>query len=228
MGSVFEYVTIGKAMEALEISRSQLYRYIRRGHLTTVKKGQQQLVSRKDIQTLLDLRNSGNPPYAINKTTIARLDAEVRMLRKQLDTVMRILDLRHDPIKLTAPELLSIYRMANHFLTQPWSPHDEESWSDTFIRIQLSDFEKMSEITQDEHPWRPFYSLVKAMFENPHDEGKKLIFSAGKANLERIAHIWCQTIKEGDAKSMDRLIREDDKQVRKICRKIQHIKRKNQ
>lgn len=227
MGSVFEYVTIEKAAEALEVSVRTVYRYIEKGHLSTIKKGDHQLVSRQDVRALIDLRNQNQGP-AINKTTVAKLHAKVQLLEKQLDAVMRILDIRTEPLKLSAPELVSLYEMAQHHLQYPWSPHHEQMWCDTLSRFSLEDLEKLSELIDDDHPWRPFHALAKAMMQNPHDVDIKIQLSAAKNNIERIGYIWGQTVTKDNAKRVNRLIERDDKQVRKISRKIERIKSKNE
>ena len=219
MGSVFEYITIEKAGEALSISRRTVYTYISRGYLRTVKEGQHQLVSRKDVRTLLDLGKKRNQSYAANKVAVAALDARVHSLEHEVETMKRILDLRVEHLALTAPELLSLYRMAEHHLTTPWSPHEEEQWTDVFVRIRLEDLEKLAEVVEDEDPWRPFHQLAKAILTNPHDINLSLQINAGKNNLEKLAYIWSRRMGK-DAKQLARIVKRDDKVVRALTRKV--------
>jgi excisionase family DNA binding protein len=226
MGSVFEYITIEKAAEALSVSRRTIYRYISLGHLRTVKEGHHQLVSRKDVRTLLDLGKKRNQSYAANKVGFAALEARVHKLEHVVETMSRILDLRVEPLELTAPELLSLYRMAKHHITTAWSPHEEDQWADVFLRLSLDDLEKMEEVIEDNDPWRPFHQLSKAILDNPHDINLTLQLNAGKNNIEKLAYIWS---KRGgkNAKQLARIVKKDDKAVRALTRKVNRKRPKN-
>ena len=219
MGSVFEFVTIDRAAEALEVCPRTIYRYIERGHLRTAKQGTKLLVSRKDVKTLLDLEHKRHPKRPVNKITMAQLEARVHDLEHQMSVVRRLLDFRVEPLSLTTPELCSLYTMVQHATTVPWSPHQEKMWTETFCKIQLEDLEKIHAATEDEDPWRPFYQLCKAMFDNPHDSELKLQLNAGKNNLEKLAYIWSKRVWK-DARDMGRMAKRDDIVVRKLCRKV--------
>lgn len=218
MGSTFAYVTIDKAAEFLGVSRRSIYVYIKRGHLRTKKEGIGSTVLREDLLTYKELRARNDLPYPINKMTVGRLDARVQMLEKQLSVVLRMLDLRHEPLGLNATELSSLYVMCAHHITNQWSPHDEQIWMDTFIRITLEDFEEMIKVVEDEHPWRPFYQLSKAMLQSPCNMDNKLQLNAGKANIEKIANVWANS-RGASIRKVAKLIKDDDKAVRRVVRK---------
>jgi excisionase family DNA binding protein len=226
MGSVFEYITIEKAGEALNVSRSTIYRYIRQGHLRTVKEGQHQLVSRKDVRTLLDLDKKRNQTYAAHKISVAALESRVQVLENVVETMKRLLDIRREPMDLTAPEMLSLYRMAQHHLTVAWSPHDEDQWTDVFARMRLENLETLDEVIEDEDPWRPFHQLCRAILANPHNIDLSLKLNAGKNNLEKLAYIWSKRIGK-DAKQLARIVKKDDKAVRALIRRVSRKRPKN-
>ena len=218
MGSVFEYVSIQKAAEALNVTPRSIYRYINRGHLRTYKEGQSLLVSRQDLQTLIEIgRDKRN--FGLNKKSVAQLEAKVHVLEHEVDVIKRILDLRREPLSLDPDELEHLYRMAVHHITVSWSPHQEEMWSEVFVRLTLEDLEKLEEAVEDPHPWRPFFQLAKAIFDNPHDPDLKLQLNAGKNNVEKLAYIWAKK-DEKDAKDLDRMIQRDDILTRRLMRKI--------
>jgi excisionase family DNA binding protein len=218
MGSNFAYVTIDKAAEHLSVTRRTIYKYIKRGFLRTKKEGKGSVVLKNDVRTLLDLRSKKDLPYPVNKKTLARMDARIQMLEKQVETMMRILDMRHEPLGLSVSQLNGLYVMAHHHLKNQWSPHEELIWVDTFIRIRFDDFEEMQKMVDDEHPWRPLYQLCKAMLQAPCDPDNKLQLNAGKSNLEKIAQVW--TAMRGiDDKKLVKIVKEDDKAVRKVVRK---------
>lgn len=218
MGSTFAYVTIDKAAEFLGVSRRSIYVYIKRGHLRTKKEGIGSTVLREDLLTYKELRARNDLPYPINKMTVGRLDARVQMLEKQLSVVLRMLDLRHEPLGLSASELSGLYVMCEHHVVNQWSPHDEQIWMTTFIRISLEDFEEMAKLVADEHPWRPFYQLVKAMLQSPCDVDNKLQLNAGKANMEKIANVWSNS-RGASVRTVAKLVKDDDKAVRRVVRK---------
>lgn len=218
MGSTFAYVSIEKAAEHIGVSRRSIYEYIKKGFLRTKKEGKGSVVLREDVLTLKELRDRDDLPYPVNKMTIGRLDARVQMLEKQLSVVLRILDMRHEPLNLSVSQLNSLYVMAQHHLENQWSPHEENIWVDTFLRITIEDFEEMSKMVEDEHPWRPLYQLCRAMLQAPCDYDHKLNLNAGKANLEKIAQIWTN-LKGWDDKKLQKVIEKDDKAVRKTVRK---------
>lgn len=225
MGSIFEWISMERAADALGVSKRQVYKYIAKGQLTTHKDGGHTLVNRHDVRALIEARKKG-VGKAVNPMTVARLDAEVQLLRKQVDTLMRLQDIRYEPLDLTAEDLSNLHQMAAHRIQNPWSPYEEKMWCDVFVRIRLEDLEKIAEHTGEEDPWRPFYALAKAMFNHPQDQENKLILSAGKNNLERIGFIWSDKLGMKDARDIDRMVKKDDVAVRRMDRKLERIQQK--
>lgn len=226
MGSVFEYITIEKAGEALNVSRRTVYRYISLGHLRTVKDGRQQLVSRKDVRTLLDLDKKRNQSYAAHKVSVAALEARVHVLENVVETMKRLLDIRREPMELTAPEMLSLYRMAQHHLTVAWSPHEEDQWTEVFARMRLENLETLEEVVEDEDPWRPFHQLCRVILANPHNIDLSLKLNAGKNNLEKLAYVWSKRSGK-NVKQLARIVKKDEKAVRALIRKVSRKRPKN-
>jgi len=219
MGSTFQYVTLEKAMEALHVSKRTVYRHVKRGLLRTAKQGQALLVSREDVQTLVELNKQNPNARPIHKKTVYQLEARIHQLETEMRVVKRMLDLHHEPLDLSIDELLSLYRMALHHLKEDWAPQSEVMWADTFIRLRLEDIEKLASAVEDDDPWRPFHQLARCMVSEPHDIDKKLQFAAGKNNVEKIAYIWVKRFSK-NAKELQRTIKGDEKEVRKMVRKV--------
>ena len=219
MGSVFEYISIEKAAESLSVSRRQIYRYIKKGRLRTAKKGQNQLVLREDITSVLKEKEEDSPPIALNKNTLRRQDARIHMLEKRVSLLMRLHDLHNDPLKTTAVELKSFYEMAEYCLAETWSPHQEQTWVDFFVRLQLEDLEKLSTVIQDDDPWLMFHSLCCALLKKPHDSDYEVQLRAGKAHLEQLAYVWA-TSNQKNSKELDRVIQGSKKRVNKVVRRV--------
>lgn len=221
MGSVFEWISVPKAAEALNVSVRQVYKYISRGQLTALQEGKTRSVNRKDVKALIDAKKKGLP-RAVNALLVLRMDAEIQILKKQLETVMRMLDIRYEPLELDKDDLNNLYEMAAHHLTTPWSPHEETMWCDVFVRIRLEDMEKI----ESEDPWRPFLSLVKIMFNNPYNTDNKLMLSAGRENIERIGFAWAHKMDHKDASTMNHMLYKDGVLERRMDRRLERIQQK--
>lgn len=225
MGSIFEWISIDKAAEALQVSKRQVYKYIAKGQLSALQEGKQRSVSRKDVRALIECKKKGISRVA-NGMTVARLDAELQLLRKQVDILMRLNDIRYEPLDLDENEMANLHDMARHNLVIPWSPHEEIMWCDVFVRLRLEDLEKISQRENYEDPWRPFLALSKAMFDSPHKSDNKLILSSGKDNVERISFIWAQKLDMKDARQINQMVYKDDILGRRVSRKLERIQQK--
>ncbi len=221
MGSVFEWISIPKAAEALEVSVRQIYKYIKQGQLTALQERKTRSVNRKDVKALIDAKKKG-VPRAVNALLVLRMDAEIQVLKKQVETLMRLQDIRYEPLTLDREDMTNLFDMATHHLTSPWSPHEETMWCDIFVRMRLEDVEKIDR----PDPWRPFLSLAKVMLNHPYNVDNKLILSSGKENIERIGFTWAQTMDQKDASEMNHLIKKDGVQERRMDRRLERIQQK--
>ena len=221
MGSVFEWISIPKAAEALGVSDRQIYKYIAKGQLTALQEGKKRSVNRKDVKALIDAKKKG-VPRAVNALSVLRMDAEIQILKKQVETLMRLLDVRYEPLELDKEDLTNLFDMAAHHLKTPWSPHEETMWCDIFVRMRLEDMEKIDH----PDPWRPFLSLVKVMFNNPYNQDNKLMLSAGKENIERIGFAWAHKVDQVDASAMNHLLYKDGVKERRMDKRLERIQQK--
>lgn len=225
MGSIFEWISIDKAAEALQVSKRQIYKYIAKNQLSALQEGKQRSVSRKDVKALIECKKKGISRVA-NGMTVARMDAEIQLLRKQVDILMRLNNIRYEPLDLDENEIVNLHDMAKHNLKIPWSPHEEIMWCDVFVRLRLEDLEKISQYEGYEDPWRPFLALSKAMFDSPHSIDNKLILSSGKDNIERISFIWARKLDMKDARQINKMVHKDDVLGRRVSRKLERIQQK--
>lgn len=221
MGSVFEWISIPKAAEALGVSVRQIYKYIAQGQLVALQEGKSRSVSRKDVKALIDAKKKGIP-RAVNALLVLRMDAKIQVLEKQVETLMRLLDLRYEPLDLDKEDLTNLFEMAVHLLTTPWSPHEEAMWCDVFVRIRLEDMEKIDH----PDPWRPFLSLAKVMLNHPYNPDNKMMLSSGKENIERIAFAWAHRMDQVDASTMNHMLHKDGVKERRMDRRLERIQQK--
>ncbi len=227
MGSVFDWISTSRAADALGVTERSIRSYIRKGQLASRKDGVHTLVSRADVKALTEAKKRGLG-RSYNAMTIAKMDAKLQIMEKQLETVMRMLDIRYEPLSLSDEDFGSLYMMAEHYLKTPWAPHEETMWCDVFVRFRVEDMEKLAEVVGDPDPWRPFYALAKAMFSHPHNADNKLMLSAGVNNIERIGFAWSQQVENKKGGDVQKLIKKDDVQVRRIGRKMERMFSKQQ
>ena len=162
-----------------------------------------------------------NDPFTFNKDMMGMLLAKVQTLESQMSAVMRILNIRHDALDLTGPEYKNLHIMAEHYSTEGWPPHAEETWADLFVRFRIEDLEQIAQVTDDQHPWRPFLKLVSTMHLNSYDTTWRNQLASGKTNIFQVAGIWC-TLKGETSKTFDLLVKRDAEPSRKLVRKLQN------
>lgn len=118
---------------------------------------------------------------------------EILSLKTMVGTLARLLNVKYEPLNLTDSEYKNLFLMAELFANEGWPPHVEEMWADTFLRMKIEDFQRLAEVTQDPHPWRPFLKLARSMHESPSNQALKDQFGAGRNNIHAVAGIFCVT-----------------------------------
>lgn len=219
MGSVFEHISINKAAEALGVQSRQIYKLIKNGRLRTFKEGKQTLVSRAGVARIIEEKRYDTVAVPLSRETVRQHEARIHMLERQVSFLMRLHDLHNEPLGFTALELQRFHEMAEACLAANWSPQQERTWKDFFIRIQLEDLEKLRTVLPDTNPWLVFHSLCRVLISKPFEEESAMELKAGKVNLERIAYVWSTT--EGKtAKDITKDVEKDGKRVRKAVRRV--------
>jgi DNA-binding transcriptional MerR regulator len=207
-----------KAASLLGVSSRTIFRYLAKGLLTPAYSGHNIGVWEEDVIKLKKLRQQ-DAPTVMDKELVLRLMTEVETLKSQMATVLRILNVKFDPLNLTTPEYRSLYRMAEHYSTEGWPPQSEQQWADTFVRLRIDDLEEMKEASGDEHPWRCLLRLATTMHLNAYDKTLQDQLAAGKANVHNVAGTWC--ILQGETAAQFALItRRDAAPHRKLLRKL--------
>jgi excisionase family DNA binding protein len=222
MGTFF---TKKQAAELLGVSERMIYRYLDRGYLRPATEGRQIGVYREDVLELREvrdrekLRDQQEPlPFQLNGKTIGLLHARVSTLESQMATVMRLLGLRSDPLRLTDPEALALYRQAAHHAEEGWSPHVEHQLADIFTRLRHDDLEQLERIANDPHPWRPFARLCATMYLAPHDGELRGQLGAGRAHLRQLALVWVH-VQGTTVKQAEMLVEQEDRPNTRLVRR---------
>lgn len=226
MGSVFEYIPIEKAVEALGVQRRQIYNLIKNGRLRSVKRDRKTFVYREDVARIIEDREQRTVPVPLSRETVRQHEARIHMLEKKVTFLMRLSDLHHDPLGLTAVELGRFHDVAENCLAGNWPPQMEATWADMFVRLQVEDLDKLLTVRPDINPWLTFYSLCRVMLRRPLDPENELDLRAGKKNLETIAYVWSTT--EGmTAKDLEAVTKNAEKTINKAVRRVTRARAKN-
>ncbi len=224
MGSS-KWLTIKQASKIVGVCERSIYRYATRGIFQTktelIGKVKTTLILEDDVlnwkRGRRDLLSS-----PLQRDVIQKLLGEVQTLKTQVATCMRILNIRFDPLNFTVPEYEHLYRAAEQLSTQGWSPHEEEMWSEYFVRFRVEDFEKVELATQDKHPWRPFLRLASSMHVSPYNSDLTEVLGAGRTNLQQVAGVWC-VLKEESPRTFDILKDRDAVPLKKLMRRMNRV-----
>lgn len=216
MGS--KYMTVAQAAAVLGVSTRSIYRYAKRGVLRAQCEGRSVLVLEEDLREVKKGRHDALSS-SVKKDIISTLQAQVQTLTMQMSTVMRLLNVRYEPLKFTIPEYLSFYQTAQQLSEDGWSPHAEEMWAEYFVRITVEDLEGIEFATEDKHPWRPILRLATTMHLNPYSKHLTEMFAAGRTNIQRVAGVWC-VLREESPRTFDLLQERDAAPLKKLLRKL--------
>ena len=156
----------------------------------------------------------------VKRDVISILQAEVQTLRMQMATVMRILNVRYEPLRFTIPEYLGLYQTAQELSTEGWSPHSEEMWAEYFVRMTVEDLEGIELASEDKHPWRPLLRLATTMHLNPYNKHLTDMLAAGRTNIQHVAGVWC-VLREESPRTFDLLQERDAAPIKKLVRRLQ-------
>lgn len=192
MGSRF--LSKGEAAKILGCHVRTVFKLIERGELRPYAQGHLVGVSEEDVIALRDSKlkrvEERRLPFAINRQAMLRLHTEVRVLRQELDQVLRVLNIRREPLVLSDLEAEALYKTAHEYATEGWPPQIEEMWASHFLRLQVTHFNQIQHITKDRHPWRPFMKLASTMVLQPYNTELVIQLSSGREHLQSMVSVW--------------------------------------
>jgi DNA-binding transcriptional MerR regulator len=212
-----------KAASILGVSSRTIFRYLEKGLLVPAYCGSGIGVWEEDVLKLKKLREQ-DAPTAMDRELVMRLLAEVETLKSQMSTVLRILNIKFDPLNLTTPEYRSLHRMAELYSNEGWPPQAEQQWADTFVRLRIDDLEEMKDASGDEHPWICLLKLVTTMHLNAYDKSLQDQLASGKANVHSVAGTWC-ILKGKTAAEFALITRREGAPNRRLVRKLGKTRR---
>ena len=195
MGNSF--ISAQKAAELIGMSIRTIYRCAKSGLIRTKLAGRSTLFDEEDVLKLKKSKEDSKSKSAykseinrIYREIIDKLMVDIQTLRSQMNAVMKILDIRYEPLAFTAPEYERMYLSAEQYASEGWPPHVEDIWAEYFTRVKIEDLERIESITKDPHPWRVLLKLATTMHVNPWNKQLSDILAAGRANIHQVAGIW--------------------------------------
>jgi len=206
----------------LGVCNRTIFRYLEKGLLVPAYCGNCIGVWEEDVLKLKKLREQ-DAPTVLDRELVLRLLTEVETLKSQMSTILRILNVKFDPLNLTTPEYRSLHTMAELYSTEGWPPQAEQQWADIFVRLRIDDLEEMKEATGDEHPWRCLLRLATTMHLNAFDTTLQDQLASGKANVHSVAGTWC-VLKGETAAQFALITRRDATPNRRLVRKLGKLK----
>lgn len=218
MGS--QFLSRDEAMARLGASKSTLYRYVRKGYLRTQRVGNSFEVLESDLEQFKKSHEQGLP-FAVNKFVLASIIAEVRTLRKEMDTVTRVLNLRHERLSLTDAEMVAYYRTIQHYAQKGWPPHAEELLAGFFMKLRYDDLDRMSKLVDDPHPWKVIFRLACTMCRAPYSKELLDLLEQGKENVDLTSKLWVE-LHGGSEKRFDAMVKRDASPLKKL---LKHLER---
>ncbi len=211
-------LTRERAATLLGCSTRTIQRYLKRGLIKPAFVGRKMGVYEDDILNLRNAREIENPTV-LDRDLVMKLMVKVETLESQVATMMRILNVKFEPLNLSDPEYRNLYAMIDAYSIQGWPPHVEQQMADLFVRFRIEDLEKMEAVTGDQHPWRPILRLAVTMHLGPQDQGLRDQLAAGRTNVHNVSGMWC-TVKGDSPKTFDLLAKRDAAPVKKLLRQI--------
>lgn len=214
-----------------------IFNLIDRGALRPVREGKNVGVREDDVIAYRNSRAKSDGertlPFAINRETMARHDTELRVLRRDVDMILNVLNIRRTHLKMSDLEMVALYNTAKEYGEKGWPPQVEETWAKYFLQMHTDCFLQIERRTKDHHPWRPFHKLARTMQLQPYNTELLLQLAAGREQVEHMAAVWAE-IKQippiqidamlaREAKPSKRLLNSLSKKQKKISAKAEAV-----
>ena len=159
-------ITLQEAATVLGVTDRTVRNYLKQGFLLSTKK-------RGDRRTWLDPlevedfrrdKEESKSRTIFSKQDLVKLQGEMRRLRSELDVVLRILDTKSDPLRMTEEYAGNLFEVCVAQLRlHSWDLADIQPWTEVFFRLDEEDLQTLSLATSEKRPWKPFLQLCVAM-----------------------------------------------------------------
>jgi excisionase family DNA binding protein len=155
-------VTIPEAARYLGVTDRTIRNYIRQGLLSTsrIAGKREKYLRAEEIEELRVSLTEGK--HLIPRREISALSARVRRLEAQLEVVLRVLDARVEPLKITPAYAKELITACKTKLTQvAWTLSEIQPWTEIFLRLDEDDLDVLA--ADCEKPWALLLRLCAAM-----------------------------------------------------------------
>jgi hypothetical protein len=190
-----------------------------RGALRPVREGRYVGVWEEDVIALRNDREKGDKervlPFALNRETVLRHEREIRVLRHDMDQVLKVLHLRREELKVSDLEMSHLYKQAKEYAENGWPPQIEETWVGYFLRIRTDNFSQIERTEKEVHPWKPFLKLVSIMLAQPYNTELSLQLSAARDHIMYMTSVWFE-LKRISPRVLDGMVRRESRPNKRL------------
>ena len=161
----------------------------------------------------------------MNRETALRHETELRILRRDLDQVLRVLNIRRETLKVSDLEMVHLYKTAQDYAANGWPPQVEETWATYFLRLHTDNFRQIEKQLKETHPWKAFLKLAITMLHKPYNTELSLQFSAGREHIEHMVSVWFE-IKSISPRQLDHMLRHETRPSKRLLSSLERRQKK--
>jgi hypothetical protein len=131
----------------------------------------------------------------MDSVMISKMQAQIREQQADIDTIKKVLDLYNEPLHLEDFSIKSLYNAAIALEIDTWEKGWEQEWAELLIRFREEDLFQLEKITEDRHPWKPFYKLIMVIQELLRvKENYELLelYNSAREHFRKLILIWLE------------------------------------
>jgi predicted DNA-binding protein (UPF0251 family) len=168
MGSVF--IRFDEAATRLGVSKRSIHNYLKKGLLRRSVQDGEVLLHKDEVEQLAVEMGADFP--ALNRKSFFQLMSRLQKMEERMTVVMRMLDIRDNPLRPNINEARALYAAAKESLERGnWPRAEMKTWAGVFDRFDEVALERIQEAVNETNPWAPFFKLVVGMQDFLAKEG---------------------------------------------------------
>jgi hypothetical protein len=157
--------TIEDASQHLGVTTKTVRNLIRGGYLTVIKRerDRRKYLDPSEVEEVRVAREAGGR-VSVSREEFASLRGQVRRLQATVEVLLRVLDVKDNPLRVTSEYGEKLYVLClEQVRVGAWSESEIAPWVEVFLRLSEEDLEVIAQATGDRKPWAPFLRLVASM-----------------------------------------------------------------
>jgi len=158
-------LTVEEAARYLNVTDRTVRSYIKQGFLIATKKpgSRRRWLNPEEVEELRREKKEALHSL-VSRKEIMQLRAKMRRLEAHMEVVLRILDAKSNPLRMSAGYSRELHTAClGQLAREEWDVSEIDAWSEIFLRIDEDDFLRLRESTQDQKPWIPYLRLCVSM-----------------------------------------------------------------